>query len=112
MQVLRAEYAEADKVLLCERLKGALAGEADTSYAAIAAELGMTEGAVKQAAHRLRQRYRDILRRQIAQTVADQAEIDDEIRRLFEALRHSRLAPLRRSGRGRQNMRNPRADFL
>jgi RNA polymerase sigma-70 factor (ECF subfamily) len=46
----------------------------------------MTEGAVKVAAHRLRRRYRELLREQIAQTVADPDMIDDEIRELFSAL--------------------------
>jgi hypothetical protein len=46
----------------------------------------MTEGAVKVAVHRLRQRYRAVLRDEIAQTVADPIEIDDEIRDLFAAL--------------------------
>jgi RNA polymerase sigma-70 factor (ECF subfamily) len=46
----------------------------------------MTEGAVKVAVHRLRRRYRGVLREEIAQTVADRAEIDDEIRQLFSAL--------------------------
>ena len=46
----------------------------------------MSEGAVKVAAHRLRRRYRELLRAQIAQTVAGPGEVDDEIRHLFEAL--------------------------
>jgi RNA polymerase sigma-70 factor (ECF subfamily) len=46
----------------------------------------MTEGAVKVAAHRLRKRYRDLLRDEIGQTVEDPAAVDDEIRALFTAL--------------------------
>jgi RNA polymerase sigma-70 factor (ECF subfamily) len=46
----------------------------------------MTEGAVKVAVHRLRRRYREILRAEIAQTVADASQVDDEIRDLFAAL--------------------------
>jgi len=46
----------------------------------------MSEGAVKVAVHRLRQRYRELLREEIAQTVANEEEIDDEIRYLFAAL--------------------------
>jgi RNA polymerase sigma-70 factor (ECF subfamily) len=46
----------------------------------------MTEGAVKVAVHRLRGRYRSVLRDEIGQTVADPAEIDDEIRQLFSAV--------------------------
>jgi RNA polymerase sigma-70 factor (ECF subfamily) len=56
------------------------------SIAAAARELGQSEGAVKVAAHRLRQRYRELLREEIAQTVAAPGEIDDEIRSLFAVL--------------------------
>jgi len=48
--------------------------------------LGMTEGAVKTAVHRLRQRYGQLLRAQIAETVASPDEIDDEIRFLLSTL--------------------------
>ena len=47
--------------------------------------LGMSEGAVKVAVHRLRRRYRDLLREEIAQTVAGPEEVEDEIRCLFPA---------------------------
>jgi RNA polymerase sigma-70 factor (ECF subfamily) len=46
----------------------------------------MSEGAVKTAVHRLRRRYRELLREEIGQTVGDPNEIDDEIRHLFECL--------------------------
>jgi RNA polymerase sigma-70 factor (ECF subfamily) len=46
----------------------------------------MSEGAVRVAAHRLRQRYRELLRNEIAQTVATPAEVEDELRHLFAAL--------------------------
>jgi RNA polymerase sigma-70 factor (ECF subfamily) len=52
----------------------------------VAAELKMTEGAVKVAVHRLRRRYRELLRDEIAQTVATEDQIDEEIRHLFAAL--------------------------
>jgi RNA polymerase sigma-70 factor (ECF subfamily) len=55
-------------------------------YAEIAAALGTTEGAVQAAVHRLRRRYGALLREQIAATVADSAEVEDEIRSLFAAL--------------------------
>ena len=83
---LRAELVADDKEALFESLKVYLTGDAAASYAELAPTLGMSEGAVKVAAHRLRQRYRELLRRAVAQTVADAAEVDDEIRRLFEAL--------------------------
>lgn len=55
-------------------------------YAELASSLGMTEGAVKTAVHRLRRRCREILRDEVAQTVADAAEVEDELRRLMTAL--------------------------
>jgi RNA polymerase sigma-70 factor (ECF subfamily) len=56
------------------------------TYAQAAGELGMTEGAVKQAASRMRRRYRELLREAIAQTVAGPEEVEDEIRNLFAVL--------------------------
>jgi DNA-directed RNA polymerase specialized sigma24 family protein len=56
------------------------------SYRAVASELRLTEGAVKVAVHRLRRRYGAILRREIAETVADPAEIDAELRELLSAV--------------------------
>ncbi len=86
LQRLQQDYEEAGKGRFFERLKGQLAGETAGSYAEVAAELGLTAGAVKVATHRLRQRYRDLLRDEIAQTLADPAAVDDEIRALFTAL--------------------------
>ena len=54
------------------------------SYEEIAAELKMTEGAVKVSVYRLRRRFGELLREQIQRTVADPAEIDQEIRELFK----------------------------
>ena len=61
-------------------------GRGNIPLAAIAAELGMTEGAVKMAASRLRKRYGEILREEIARTVAGPADVDDEVQALFAAL--------------------------
>ena len=83
---LRAEYADSGRAKLFDALKGCLAGGADAPCAELAGQLGMTEGAVKVAVHRLRQRYRDRLRGVIADTVATAEEVDDEIRDLFAAL--------------------------
>jgi len=55
-------------------------------YAEIAIRLGSSEGAVKVAVHRLRQRYREVLRAEIADTVAGPGEVEDELRNLFAAL--------------------------
>jgi DNA-directed RNA polymerase specialized sigma24 family protein len=88
LQRLAAEMDRAGRSALFDRLKPALLGDCQApSYAEVAGALRMTEGAVKVAAHRLRGRYREILRDEIAQTVADPADVDDEIRDLFQALR-------------------------
>ncbi|HCO92624.1 MAG TPA: RNA polymerase subunit sigma-24 [Phycisphaerales bacterium] len=87
MDRLKAESTASDKKQLFDRLKVYLAGERDTdSYREVAGELNMTEGAVKVAVHRLRRRYRELVRDEIAQTVATEAQVDEEIRDLFAAL--------------------------
>jgi RNA polymerase sigma factor (sigma-70 family) len=87
LQRLEDEYRATGKQALFDELQSSLTGDRNApAYAEIAARLGTTEGAVKVAAHRLRSRYRELLRDEIAQTVADPAEIDDEIRQLFAAL--------------------------
>ncbi|MBL7043981.1 MAG: hypothetical protein ISR77_35465 [Pirellulaceae bacterium] len=75
-----------EKKALFEGLKDTLTGARSIGYAAIGAELGMSEGAVKVAAHRMRRRYRALLREEIAQTVASSDEIGDEIRYLLSCL--------------------------
>jgi RNA polymerase sigma-70 factor (ECF subfamily) len=87
MNQLRDECAAAGKADLFERLKDYLAGEkGGKSYQALAAELNMSEGAVKVTVHRLRRRFGCLVRAQIERTVASPDEIDDEIRELFVAL--------------------------
>ena len=87
MAQLKAESAGADKQELFNRLKGYLAAEKGSApYRDAAAELNMTEGAVKVAVHRLRRRYRQLVRDEIAQTVATEDQIAEEIRDLFTAL--------------------------
>ena len=84
---LREEHERAARLDLFEALRGTLvAGGAPSSWAEVGERLGMTEGAVKVAAHRLRRRYREVLRRAIGETVADPSEVDDEIRHLMESL--------------------------
>lgn len=86
---LEAEAASAGKGPLFNRLKSCLTGERGSAhYAAVARDLGTSEAAIKMAAHRLRRRYQDVLREEIARTVDDPAEVDDEIRDLFAALSH------------------------
>lgn len=82
---LREEFVAADKASHFDALKGALTGD-KTPYAEIATTLGTTEGAVKVAVHRLRERYRDLIRTEIAETVATPAEVEDEMRHLLTAL--------------------------
>jgi RNA polymerase sigma-70 factor (ECF subfamily) len=83
---LDAEYAGAGKAELFERLKVYLTAVKDSvPYATVATKLGTTEGAAKVAVHRLRQRYRKLLREEIAHTVASPADIEGEIRHLFAA---------------------------
>ena len=87
MKQLQKECEAARKGELFERLKGSLTGESNgRTYEQIAAELAMTEGAVKVSAHRLRRRFGELLREQVERTVADPAQVDDEIRELFAAL--------------------------
>jgi RNA polymerase sigma factor (sigma-70 family) len=84
---LGREYDEAGKAATFEALRGLLEGEHDLpSYAAVGARLGTSEGAARVAAHRLRRRYGELLRQEIAATLAEPAEVDDEIRELFAAL--------------------------
>ena len=84
---LRQEFQAAGKGKLFEQLKGFLVGDSATAtHADAAGKLGMSEGAVKVAAHRLRKRYRELLRQEVAQTVADDNEVEDEIRALFRSL--------------------------
>ena len=84
---LRGQYEAEGKAILFEKAKSSLTQAGTTvPYADLAARLNMSEGAVRVAVHRLRRRYRDLLRQEIAHTVADPAEVDQEIRHLFEAL--------------------------
>ncbi|HKS36028.1 MAG TPA: sigma-70 family RNA polymerase sigma factor, partial [Verrucomicrobiae bacterium] len=84
-QRLRAECAEAGKIELYEQLTGTGSGvgKGEPTYTALGARWGITEGAVKSAAHRLRQRFHELVRDEVAQTVSDPAELDDEIRYLM-----------------------------
>ena len=85
---LESEYRAAGSAALFDRLKEFLVGERGRpTQAEIASELGMTENAVKQAFHRLRQRYRVLLREEIAHTVAQPGDVEDELRHLVSILR-------------------------
>jgi len=84
---LRSEYEAAGKLPLFDRLKELLARESgQPAQAEIAAEMQMTENAVKQAFHRLRHRYRQLLQEEIAHTVAVQDDVEDELRHFISVL--------------------------
>lgn len=85
---LETEYRSAGKEVLFYRVKDSLVGDAHCRLQAeIALELGMTENAVNQAFHRFRQRYRVLLREEIAMTVAQPGEVEDELRHFASVLR-------------------------
>ena len=87
LQQLRDEAAAAGGERGFDQLKACLLGDAPAGgYRAVAGELGMTEGAVKVAVHRLRRKFQARLRAEIAQTVASEEEIDEEIRYLIRVL--------------------------
>lgn len=83
---LRRECAESGKEAHFDRLKGALTGADRIPYRELGSELGLSEGAVKVAVHRLRGRYRDLLLDEIAQTLAEGESVDEELRHLFSAI--------------------------
>lgn len=84
MAQLREEYVDSGRAKLFEHLSACLTGEESAgSYAEIARALNLTEASVKQAAYRLRFRYREILRGEIGKTVSSPQEIDEELRFLF-----------------------------
>lgn len=87
LEDLRDEYVATGRARMFERLKRFLTGDEDPgTYAEAARDLGVTEGAVKVAVHRLRNRYRDALRARVAATVASDDEVADEIQHLLQTL--------------------------
>ena len=83
-QRLEEEHRQQGKAELFEALRATLAGPGNSApYADLAPRLGMNEGAVKVAVHRLRQRYRALLRQTIAETVGSEAEVEEELRYLL-----------------------------
>jgi RNA polymerase sigma-70 factor (ECF subfamily) len=84
---LRDESGAEGKAGLYEQLKTFLmAGKSDIPCAQAAAALGLSEGAVRVAIHRLRRRYRELLREEVAQTLSDPAQAEEEMQALFSAL--------------------------
>jgi RNA polymerase sigma-70 factor (ECF subfamily) len=86
MDRLRREFVLHGRPEHFDRLKVFLLGRPDAPYAALARELGTSEGALKVAIHRLRKRYRDLFRQEIADTVANREEVESELRFLAEVL--------------------------
>jgi RNA polymerase sigma-70 factor (ECF subfamily) len=85
---LRGEYEGAGKGALYSSLKGFVSTEgASVTYEEAAGQLGLSQGAVKSAIHRLRQRYQELVRDEIAQTVTRASEVDEEIRHLLAVIR-------------------------
>jgi RNA polymerase sigma factor (sigma-70 family) len=86
MTLLEDEYRSHEKVAFFLELKGFVSDKNAAAQAEVAKRRGITVNAVRVAIHRLRQRYAELLRNEIAQTVEDPLEIDDEIRRLIAVL--------------------------
>lgn len=86
LALLKQEYVQRERLAEFDVLKPFLAGSKTSGYSSAAEVLGTTEGAAKVAAHRLRNRYRELIRSEIAQTVDAPGQVEDEIRRLFEVL--------------------------
>jgi len=87
MSRLRSEFQSAGKIADFARLKIFLtADKKEIPYAKIAEELGMNEAALRVAVHRLRKRYRELFREEIAHTLAEGENVDDELRHLMSVL--------------------------
>jgi RNA polymerase sigma-70 factor (ECF subfamily) len=86
VEKLRNEFVQHGRPEHFERLKVFLLGQSDAPYAALAREMNTSEGALKVAVHRLRKRYRELFRQEIADTVADPAEVESELRFLAGVL--------------------------
>lgn len=87
LKALRDEMADTGKSDQFDALQGSLTGEGELPRQELAVRLGMSEGAVKVAVHRLRRRYRELLRAAVAETVGSEADLDDEMRYLVTVLR-------------------------
>ena len=84
---LEREYQEQGRGALFDALRFALTGSrSDVPYADLATQLQTTDGAVRVAVHRLRQRYRELLRQAIADTVSSPEEVEEELRHLLQAI--------------------------
>lgn len=84
---LREEYVVADKLLLFEELKEQVWGDRAEAYSTLAQRLNTSEGALRIAAHRMRDRFRTFLREEVAHTAERPEEVDSELRYLVSLLR-------------------------
>lgn len=89
LHALQIEMEQAGKGVQFQALKGSLTGETSLDRPALAARLGMSEGGLKVAVHRLRQRYRRLIRDAVAETVGDEADLEEEMRYLVAVLREN-----------------------
>ncbi|MEI2723245.1 MAG: sigma-70 family RNA polymerase sigma factor [Verrucomicrobiota bacterium] len=87
LQRLETEAAESGRARLFRQIKGVLLGDrSGVRYAELAAQLGLSEAALTMTVQRLRRRYRELVREEIAHTVSRPVEIDEEMRHLFQVL--------------------------
>jgi RNA polymerase sigma-70 factor (ECF subfamily) len=93
LAALGVEFEQAGKLAMFERFKVYVVGEKNAmTYAEMARELSMSEVAVRVAVHRLRQRYAELLRNEVAQTVSTLAEVNEELRYLVSVIRDNQGA--------------------
>ena len=83
---LRSEFVQHGRPEHFERLKVFLLGQSDAPYVSLAREMNTSEGALKVAIHRLRKRYRELFRQEIADTVVDPADVESELQHLATVL--------------------------
>ena len=85
MDQLEEDYRQQDKLVQFQQLKPFIAREEGQNYQGVADQLQMTSAAARMAASRMRDRFRFLLRQEIAQTVTGEQEVDEEIHELFRA---------------------------
>jgi DNA-directed RNA polymerase specialized sigma24 family protein len=100
LEKLRSEFMRHGRPEQFQQMKPCLLGQSEVPYATLARDMKMSEGALKVAVHRLRKRYRELFRQEIADTVADPADVDSELRSLAAALSRKGGEPLSPSGGG------------
>jgi hypothetical protein len=84
---LEQEFREAGKAELFQRLRGFLvAGTGEESYAEVGARLGLSGEAVRKTLQRMRHRYYELFREEVAHTVAGPAEVEEELRYLYAVI--------------------------